>query len=72
MTARLPIALLALTLAFGCSKKKPQTDPEEAKQKLLPYILSAVPEIPNGQEDHEATDQPARVAHSATASIDAE
>jgi hypothetical protein len=47
MIRRLPIALLALTLAFGCSKKKPQVDPEEAKQKLLPFILSSVPEIPN-------------------------
>jgi hypothetical protein len=50
MTARLPIALLALTLAFGCSKKKPQVDPNEARQKLLPFILSSVPEIPNKLE----------------------
>jgi len=50
MTARLPVALLALTLAFGCSKKKSQVDPDEAKQKLLPFILTAAPEIPSKLE----------------------
>jgi len=47
MTARLPIALLALTLAFGCSKKRRSVDPEEAKQKLAPFILDQVPTIQN-------------------------
>jgi Carbohydrate family 9 binding domain-like len=49
MTARLPIALLALALAFGCSKKKthPTVDPEEQKAKLAQYILDQAPEIDN-------------------------
>jgi hypothetical protein len=48
MTARLPIALLALTLAFGCSKKQKHTvDPEEQKAKLAQYILDQAPEIAN-------------------------
>lgn len=48
MTARLPIALLALTLAFGCSKKKHHTvDPEEQREKLSKYVLDQAPEIPN-------------------------
>jgi hypothetical protein len=46
MIRRLPIALLALTLAFGCSKKKHHTvDPEEQKAKLQRYILDQAPEI---------------------------
>jgi hypothetical protein len=48
MKARLPIALLALTLAFGCSKKKaPQTSPEEQRQKVAQYILDKAPDLPN-------------------------
>jgi hypothetical protein len=49
MIRRWPLALLALTLALGCSKKKsaPQFDPEEQKQKLAPFILDQVPEIQN-------------------------
>ena len=48
MTARLPIALLALTLAFGCSKKKaPQMNSEERRQRIAQYILDKAPEIPN-------------------------
>jgi len=48
MTARLPIVLLALTLAFGCSKKKaPPISAEERKQRVAQYILDAAPEIPN-------------------------
>jgi hypothetical protein len=47
MIRRLPIALLALTLAFGCSKKKHEVDPEEQKEKLAQYILDQAPEITN-------------------------
>ena len=48
MIRRLPIALLALSLAFGCSKKKQhQVDPEEQKAKLSQYILDQAPEIAN-------------------------
>ncbi len=50
MIRRLPIALLALTLAFGCSKKKHQVDPEEQKAKLAQYILDQAPEITNKLE----------------------
>jgi hypothetical protein len=45
MIRRLPLALLALTLAFGCSKKKHTVDPEEQKAKLSRYILDQPPEI---------------------------
>lgn len=45
MTARLPIALVALTLAVGCSKKTTHVSPEEAKQKLHAYILDKAPTI---------------------------
>jgi len=48
MTARLPIALLALTLAFGCTKKKPPSiSTEERRQRVAQYILDKAPEIPN-------------------------
>jgi hypothetical protein len=48
MTARLPIALLALTLAFGCSKKKaPSISADEQRQRVAQYILDKAPEIPN-------------------------
>jgi len=48
MTARLPIALLALTLAFGCTKKKaPAVSSDERKQRVAQYILDKAPEIPN-------------------------
>jgi hypothetical protein len=52
MTARLPIALLALTLAFGCSKKKAhhKMDPEEQKARLEQYILPQAPEIKNAMQ----------------------
>jgi len=46
MTTHLPIALLVLTFAFGCSKKA-SVDPEEAKRRVAAYVLDQVPAIPN-------------------------
>jgi hypothetical protein len=49
MNCRLPIAFLALSLAFGCTKseKSHSLGAEERKQRLAQYILDQPPEIPN-------------------------